>query len=69
MNSPSSSSFADSAMSTQSVLESVAAVRDAGNERGLSAFLRRAELAKVGPLRHLTWHAASVVSSSRAASV
>lgn len=68
MNSPSSSS-ASPAMSTQSALESVAAARTASNERGLDAFLARAELAKVGVLRRLTSRAASIVSPSRAASV
>lgn len=48
MNSPSSSSTASPPLSTKSLLESVAAARAAGNERGLDAFLARAELAKVG---------------------
>jgi hypothetical protein len=68
MNSPSSSSTPPT-MSTQSALESVAAARAASNERGLDAFLARTELAKVGVSRRLTWHAASIMSSSRAASV
>lgn len=43
-----SSSSASPTTTAQSLLESVAAVRAAGNERGLDAFLARTELAKVG---------------------